>query len=648
MDDSDDEADAAPPSVESSLAELRSAVVTLAKSNDEHDRRISALESEVESCRIGAQAAAKGIIELRNREQALSARFDALEGSMTNLRVEIGTKPSTTALEALLRLKMDRKACEQLFAELFQSRQALDDKVEGLDQEVQGLTFQLQGLHNSRAAAGTAISSRGAATSGATGHVSSSSSAAVAGSGGGGVATHRQLGMQRACGSAPPLDARGPAGGGGSGGGAPFSLRPSSAPRHTTPPAMPEPSDGSNYKREHFGVGTGGSALQPHAAQPHAAQPQATLQPAAPSGSDNQLNAGVTLVQGQPGQQQGGRRPGSASRGGGLACAHGGGGVVVRPQSARATMHQHPHQQHKHGGSAPATHTAQLWAGEGNPLAVVGLGSGGPGSRPSLTGLGHAQTRFKPSRVLSGGSQCGAAHGGGGGFGAFAHMCGGCACGGSGGNLAVQAPPSSPQPGYPTSPGSDGSTPRPPPPPPNSTPLGSASPRRPGSASPQLRSHHQNGQNGQNGVPPPRRAANGMPPHGFQSASNGFQWLPTASNGMPHGFQSDEKAQRPMEEYLQISSACSIGAAGALERADGTLSARVSQELALGFAKQQEHVELRPANLEQFAAEGEGLGEGGGGRIVSSADMGLGGGGPPPAPRGTPLLVAAAGDGGDA
>ena len=49
MDDSDDEADAAPPSVESSLAELRSAVVTLAKSNDEHDRRISALESEVES-----------------------------------------------------------------------------------------------------------------------------------------------------------------------------------------------------------------------------------------------------------------------------------------------------------------------------------------------------------------------------------------------------------------------------------------------------------------------------------------------------------------------------------------------------------------------------------------------------------------------
>ena len=80
---------------------------------------------------------------------------------MTNLRVEIGTKPSTTALEALLRLKMDRKACEQLFAELFQSRQALDDKVEGLDQEVQGLTFQLQGLHNSRAAAGTAISSRG-------------------------------------------------------------------------------------------------------------------------------------------------------------------------------------------------------------------------------------------------------------------------------------------------------------------------------------------------------------------------------------------------------------------------------------------------------------------------------------------------------
>ena len=52
----------------------------------------------------------------------------------------------------------------------------------------------------------------------------------------------------------------------------------------------------------------------------------------------------------------------------------------------------------------------------------------------------------------------------------------------------------------------------------------------------------------------------------------------------------------------------------------------MSQELALGFAKQQEHVELRPANLEQFAAEGEGLGEGGGGRIVSSADMGLGGG----------------------
>ena len=203
--------------------------------------------------------------------------------------------------------------------------------------------------------------------------------------------------MQRACGSAPPLDARGPAGGGGSGGGAPFSLRPSSAPRHTTPPAMPEPSDGSNYKREHFGVGTGGSALQPHAAQP-----QATLQPAAPSGSDNQLNAGVTLVQGQPGQQQGGRRPGSASRGGGLACAHGGGGVVVRPQSARATMHQHPHQQHKHGGSAPATHNAQLWAGEEQPARSRRTRQRRSGSRPSLTGLGHAQTRFKPSRSALG------------------------------------------------------------------------------------------------------------------------------------------------------------------------------------------------------------------------------------------------------
>ena len=70
------------------------------------------------------------------------------------------------------------------------------------------------------------------------------------------VATHRQLGMQRACGTGPPLDARGPAGGGGSGGGAPFSYAP--PPRRATRrhQRCPSPAMGP-ITRESTGVGTG-------------------------------------------------------------------------------------------------------------------------------------------------------------------------------------------------------------------------------------------------------------------------------------------------------------------------------------------------------------------------------------------------------
>ena len=117
--DEDSDIDETTPSVGAALAELRSAVVTLARSNDEHARRISALESEVESCRLGAQAAAKGIIEVRDREQALGARLDELSQDLDTVHRDLGTKAGVSTLEALLKLKMDKAACENTVCRCF-------------------------------------------------------------------------------------------------------------------------------------------------------------------------------------------------------------------------------------------------------------------------------------------------------------------------------------------------------------------------------------------------------------------------------------------------------------------------------------------------------------------------------------------------
>ena len=125
------------------MRELRDAMSLLARKSDEHERRISAMEAQVDSCRKGTQAAAKGIVELRERESDLRKHLDAVHEEVHALRLELGGKASTSTFEALMKLKMDRKACETQFAELEAARSELHGKVDGLDDEVEQIAQQL-------------------------------------------------------------------------------------------------------------------------------------------------------------------------------------------------------------------------------------------------------------------------------------------------------------------------------------------------------------------------------------------------------------------------------------------------------------------------------------------------------------------------
>ena len=433
MAESDDEDK---PSVANALSELRNAVVALAKTSDEHERRIAMLESEVETCRIGAQASARGIIELREREAALSTRLDSLDAGDSNLRLELGSKVNTNSLEALLKLKMDKKACEQLFADLVHSRETLGGRVEYLDEEVDQLSIQLRGLKHSASSAGSSGRRAAAALGSFDRHEAQqqqqqhdtvgNGTAVSAASNAAGLSTAIRPASgcsSRTCGSI----AGGPNGVVSSGSAATYSLRPHSAGlKHSTSPAMPEPSDGSNYRRDHAivsGVGcapptAGGSAMPSSALQQ---TPPGSLPPgqggllappaAAPSGSESGLVVPPAIAGSQfpPGEDPSSTR--SAVRRPQSARAASGHAVVVRPQSAGAakakggTLPQKAH-------SRPNSARTPAYGGGFEPscLSVVGMGSGA--SRVDANLVGCMQTRFKPSRILTGacapgGSTCG-------------------------------------------------------------------------------------------------------------------------------------------------------------------------------------------------------------------------------------------------
>lgn len=249
------------------LEELRNAVVTLAKSNDEHERRISAMESQVDSCRRGTQAAAAAIVEMREREQTLNTRLDGLDEATAALRLDIGTKATTATLEGLLKLKMDRKGSEELAAQISELRAAVDSQITGLGEDVERCAAQMHGVRQQvsavRHAAGAMVGAP------ATEADAVDPSGAIRPS-------------CRACGVGSGPTSSGAA------------LRPTSAaPRGHTPSTVPDPSDGSNYRVDRFAcAGTaaaapegGGAAGSPHepVAPAGSRRPQSARAPRSPA-----------------------------------------------------------------------------------------------------------------------------------------------------------------------------------------------------------------------------------------------------------------------------------------------------------------------------------------------------------------------------
>lgn len=125
------------------VGELRSALVTLAKAHEQHERRLTAIETQLDACRLSAQTATRGVIELQEREHALVARVDAVEAANEAFRIELGHKVDSTTVEALVKLKADRKVSEQQIHDASEARGVLKERVEALTAEVEQLTRQV-------------------------------------------------------------------------------------------------------------------------------------------------------------------------------------------------------------------------------------------------------------------------------------------------------------------------------------------------------------------------------------------------------------------------------------------------------------------------------------------------------------------------
>ena len=104
------------------------------------------MESQVDSCRRGTQAAAAAIVELRERSAGVEARLDGLDEQSASLKKELGGKTATPTFEALLKLKQDKSTAEALSAEVAQLRTALSSQIDALGAEVERCATQVQGI----------------------------------------------------------------------------------------------------------------------------------------------------------------------------------------------------------------------------------------------------------------------------------------------------------------------------------------------------------------------------------------------------------------------------------------------------------------------------------------------------------------------
>ena len=273
--------------LEAQLEEVRTAVLTLAKTHDSHERRLTTLESQLDACHRGMQAAAKGVVEMRERENVVSARLNRIDEALEATRLELGNKATTQSLEALFNLKMDRKAAEALGAELAEMRASIGAHVEGLSAEVANGASQLRGLQHDVVVRRTVMHDVVPAPAGDDEYLSAIGSGAVAARG-----TSIIRPNCRACGG----------GGGVPAAGVPPALRPHSAapraPVYHTPSSVPEPTSGSNYRMDRFACeGTsvsdfshGAPGVKSHEAIPKATQivqpPPAPPAPPPPGAND--------------------------------------------------------------------------------------------------------------------------------------------------------------------------------------------------------------------------------------------------------------------------------------------------------------------------------------------------------------------------
>ena len=130
------------------MEEIRAAVVTLAKSHDEQERRLAALEAQnsaqqMDALLRNAQLAAKGVVELKAEHEALRERLDLQEKTIEGLTHEMGQKAHNAHLTALLSLKADRQQMRECVDNVGAAREEMLVRVSELHTEIEQLARRL-------------------------------------------------------------------------------------------------------------------------------------------------------------------------------------------------------------------------------------------------------------------------------------------------------------------------------------------------------------------------------------------------------------------------------------------------------------------------------------------------------------------------
>ena len=122
------------------FSQLRAAVASLTKQNALLEKRIAMLEATCAESQRSAAVMAKNYVELQTQQADAMARMEANEALTNSISKENGRKVDMPGLEALLHLKVDRKAAdEKLQNAVADLRAQIRLHVEGLETELRAL-----------------------------------------------------------------------------------------------------------------------------------------------------------------------------------------------------------------------------------------------------------------------------------------------------------------------------------------------------------------------------------------------------------------------------------------------------------------------------------------------------------------------------